>query len=273
MAGSRPRRRPETQETPAPDNKPLVLAIGVLAAVLLLCVMFQAFAWQRHNTLSQRVEQQLERPAPVATDSKALRAAVEQRLQEDATSRQEQLFGRLDHELTQLKVDTARLCQIGIHVDLKTESVNESDEHFGEKELKARYEFPFSYRVTDPEGTLIHSESGRLAWNANGTRMTTYENVTPKSGTVVVEHSFEKFSVPSPGEVTVTVNVQPDTTYEATANKIEVRVYDNVSSHAASVGGGAVMICFGPMLIGVGLLILIIALVTDASNKRDPRTI
>jgi len=161
-----------------------------------------------------------------------------------------------------INVDTERLCQIELAATVSSDSVQEEDEHQFEgddPDFELRYDFPFEFTVLNADGKNLTSGSDRLHWN-EGMRSSMGGIVDAEGGTLHVEHSYDKFEVPPPGRIQVEVEVDPDTTYGAEAKNLKLNIYDNVSAQGASVFGGFTMLCFGPLLIGTGLVVFVIGL-------------
>jgi hypothetical protein len=164
-------------------------------------------------------------------------------------------------------VDAAKACQVALHIDLETLSVEEEEDSFetGKMNYQARYAFPVTYTVKDEQGGEVFKEETAAAWD-QGTKSWDKEEVTKGKGAVIVEHSFSKFDVPPPGKVKVEIKVSPDEKYKAVAGKMEVRLYDNVARHAKTVAGGIASFLLGPTVAGLGILVFIFGLVFDKKN-------
>ena len=163
-----------------------------------------------------------------------------------------------------INVDTSKLCQMTLLVDVRTESVQEDDfpgPPDMEPEFEARYDFPFRYTVLDLEGKTVYSSSNHIGWDS-GTISTLTEDVGAAGGTVSVEHSFDKFEVSKPGRIQVRIEIEPDTTYNAESQKVMLNIYDNVSRQSPSVIGGFSMLCFAPILIVTGTILFFFGLLT-----------
>jgi hypothetical protein len=164
------------------------------------------------------------------------------------------------------EVDTTRLCQVVIALDARSHSVHE-DDHGGFDPL---FDFPVEYKVLDADGKVLSEQAYAAAWNT-GTRSYSDCHVTASGGTFKVECSYEKFKVPPPGRIRVEVRAKPDTVYKATAKRVELKVYDNVSAHGRSVLGGCVLIPLGGVLILSGVIVFIVGLFRRAPAKRKRR--
>jgi hypothetical protein len=164
-----------------------------------------------------------------------------------------------------IEVDTGKLVRIAVRANIQGYSVQEETE-FGETEYKLRYDFPVSYRVSDEKGAVIFSETTRMNWDT-GCGHYSRDDVTSAGGAMSAEQPFDKFEVPPPGKVKVEVRVDPDTRHQAQARSLQLIVYDNVSSHAARIRAGLIMLLLGPPLVISGGIVFIIGL---ASRKRRP---
>lgn len=159
-----------------------------------------------------------------------------------------------------ITVDTDKFCQIAIKMRIRTESVQEKEE-FGDVEYEGRYKFPVAYRVSDAQGSMVLSENVNAQWN-EGSRSFSVMNMRETGGTLTAQQSFAKFRVPPPGDIRVEVKVEPDTRYGAEASDVALKVYDNVSKHAASVASGIAMLLLGPVLVLVGFILFTVGLLT-----------
>lgn len=170
-----------------------------------------------------------------------------------------------------IDVDTSRLCQVTLAVDVRTESVQEKEDDAMREpgdppEFEARYDFPFRYTVLDADGNTIFSGSDHIAWD-RGMRSNSGRNVDATGGTVSVEHMYDKFPVPPPGRIRIRIEVDPDTTYEARAESVTLNVYDNVSKQGASVFGGFASMCAGPILVFIGIVVFVVGLLTGKQGR------
>lgn len=172
-----------------------------------------------------------------------------------------------------IEVDIERLSQISVELKVHSTSVQVEQPQFDDEtpEYELRYEFPIRYTVRDNEGEEIYSESTRAAWNEGMRSTTTHGSITADGGMAQVEHAFEKFRVPPPGQIQVQATILPDDTYQADVEQVRLHVYDNVSKHAESVAGGLGMLCLTPALILVGLLLSFIGLFANPSSSDGQR--
>ena len=151
-----------------------------------------------------------------------------------------------------LEVRTEKACQIGVRVELTTESVSEDEDEEGEIEYEPQYRFPVTYRALDGSGETVHSEKTAVDWES-GTKSTSSSRVSASSASVTVESYFEKFDVEPPGEIAVEITVEPDVTYRAEAGSVKLRVYDNVERIPGGLIAKAVAFgVAGIVLLGVG---------------------
>ncbi len=152
-----------------------------------------------------------------------------------------------------IEVDTTQHVQLAVKIALETPSVVLERDASGEKDFEAQYLFPVNYTLEDEEGRILHSEHTRVVWNA-GKRSTTDKTVNSRGGSLTVQSSFDKLDLAGAGRIRVRVDVAPDTTYAASAHKVELLVYDQVYRHGP-------MIALGFMLLAAGLLILLVGTV------------
>jgi hypothetical protein len=173
-----------------------------------------------------------------------------------------------------MEVDTARLCQVALRVNVRSTSVQEDDElRFPDEkpEFEIRYDFPFRYSVLDADGDTVYSSSHHLAWNS-GTQLISAKDVDATGGRVNVEHSFDKFKVSPPGRIRIRIEIEPDETYRAEAQQVMLNVYDNVSKQGSTVLGGFAMICMAPLLIGTGIIVFLIGVLSGGSRGEGERS-
>jgi len=157
-----------------------------------------------------------------------------------------------------IEVDAERACQVALEIDIKSRSVAQAEP--GESERELRYSFPFSYKVLDASGKAVYHEEGQARWD-RGTRVVQGEQrVDASGGTARIQHNLAKFEVAAPGRIRVEAKVMPDTEYGAEAETVELKVYDNVTRHARSLIGGAVLLLLGPALMILGLILFIVGL-------------
>jgi hypothetical protein len=165
-----------------------------------------------------------------------------------------------------IRVSTEKSCQVCVHLELETKSVEETEE-FDEEVFKARYHFPVSYRVLGADGEAVFSEEDKAAWKGDRTVTTTYEEVGEAGGELSVEHSYGKFDVPPPGEIKVEIEVHPDNVHGAVAERAEMRVYDNVTRHGESVALMIALFVAGGLLATIGLGLFVFGLVSGSARE------
>lgn len=155
-----------------------------------------------------------------------------------------------------LSVDTSDLVQVALVFDVQSNSVQEQHDDSG-KHYSARYNFPLSYQVVDADDALLFEQRCDAGWDSCGTRSTSNNHVDQHGGTVTVEHAFDKFRVPPPGQIRVRLLVEPDPSYGASARHIELVVYDKVISHVGTVAAGIGLLLFAPLLLISGILLMV----------------
>ena len=69
-------------------------------------------------------------------------------------------------------------------------------------ELRPQYEFPFSYKVLDADGTVLHSQDTAIAYN-RGVKENSSGTATGDHGSQRARCTFDKFDVPAPGTIRV----------------------------------------------------------------------
>ena len=164
-----------------------------------------------------------------------------------------------------LTVNTDKACQVAVRISAESTSIHRGVGSNSDQE--PLYDFPFSYKVLDADGKVLHSQDDSLAWN-HGAKLNTRETAGPSSGTVKTQCEFDKFDVAAPGKIRVEATVQPDTKYKAEAKSLTLGVYDNVSRHGESVLGGVLLVVVGPAVAGLGLLLFIVGV---ARGKKAPQ--
>lgn len=156
-----------------------------------------------------------------------------------------------------LTVATDKACQVAVQIHVESESI---DRGAGTDSAdRVQYEFPFSYKVLDADGKLLHSQDTAIAYD-QGTKENSSKSVTGESGSERGRCNFEKFDVPAPGVVRVEATVGPDTEYHAEAKALTLEVYDSVARHGSAVGGALALMFIGPVVGLLGLFLFIIGL-------------
>lgn len=166
-----------------------------------------------------------------------------------------------------LKVNTDKACMIGFDVTLTTTKIEEKKE-FDKVKLEPQYFFPVSYKVTDDAGKVLAEEQTTVA-SSDKTKVTLGSSVNNNTATLTARRNYAKFDVPAPGKIRVVAEVKPDHKFGAIAQKIDLKVYDNVSRHGKAVGEGIAMLFIGPVVIVIGLGIFVIGLMKG--KKPRPR--
>jgi uncharacterized Tic20 family protein len=155
-----------------------------------------------------------------------------------------------------LSVSTGKSLQLAIALEVSTDSVQESTGSMDDDKFEGRFHFPVTYTVRTPEGRTVHMERTAVDWDS-GTRTIAHEDTGPQGGIIALESSFEKFDPPPGGTVNVEATLEPDSRYAATADRIRLLVYDNVSQHMPWVLAGVAMLALGGVLAVVGGVLLI----------------
>jgi hypothetical protein len=142
-------------------------------------------------------------------------------------------------------------------------------------EYKAKYKFPFSYRVTDADGQTVHAETTALMSDWGGPRSSHdtgslgwrvfQEDVNSHGGTLTVEHRFQTFRAPS-GRIRVDAAMDRDKWYKARAMDVELTLWDN------SRGDTLAFIAILLVLLGLSSVFVGLLLATRAQGAtRSPR--
>jgi len=156
-----------------------------------------------------------------------------------------------------LTVSTDKACQVAVQIHIESDSV---DRGVGsDDDMDVQYDFPFSYRVLDADGKVLHSQDTAIAYN-HGTKENNRKTVSGDHGSERARCTFDKFDVPAPGTIRVEATVQPDTEYNATAETLTLEVYDNVARHSKTVGTAVLLVILGPLVAVLGIALFIIGL-------------
>jgi hypothetical protein len=142
-----------------------------------------------------------------------------------------------------IRVDTAKWCSVSVKGTFRS----------SDSEHDPRYRFPFHYTVYDSSGKVLVAEKRDFAYDG-GTR------VTRVGGTANITQDYKDFKVPSPGEIRVDAQIDPDRLSAATTDALRLVVYDNVSEHSRAVGAGCVVMVAGLLAAVGGLIVFLIGL-------------
>ena len=164
-----------------------------------------------------------------------------------------------------ITVDTSKLCMIALKA--KVTSTSARRQTGSEDKYDLQFSFPFRYRVVDEDGKVLVTEDTRFA-DDTGTRSFRDQHVTSNGGTVEVETGYEKFPVTSPGKIRVEAEIHLDETDPATAEGLNLIVYDRVSKHAKSVTAGVLLLVLGGGLAILGGVLFIVG--STRSPKAPP---
>lgn len=156
-----------------------------------------------------------------------------------------------------LSVNMNKSVQLAVAMEVTTDSVQESTNSVDD-EFEGRFHFPLTYTVHTPEGRTLHMERTAVDWDS-GTRTIKHEDIGPQGGIITLESSFEKFDPPPGGTLNVTATLETDPRYAAKANRVQLRVYDNVSQHTPWVLAGIAMLAVGGVMTVIGVVLLITA--------------
>ena len=164
----------------------------------------------------------------------------------------------------ELTVSTDKACQVAVRIHVESTSIERGTGSNGGQ--KVQYEFPFSCKVLDPDGKVIHSQDDSIA-SGHGVKVNSSQRISSGHGTARAQCNFGKFDVAAPGKIRVEATVQPDTKYNAEAQSLTLEVYDNVSRHSGTVGSAVTLVLLGPL---VGVLGIVIFIVGVARGKKAP---
>lgn len=110
--------------------------------------------------------------------------------------------GSLDLEVGQtatteaLTVSTDKACQVAVQIHIESDSV---DRGVGsDDDMDVQYDFPFSYKVLDADGKVLHSQDTAIAYN-HGVKENSSKTATGDHGSERARCAFDKFDVPAPG--------------------------------------------------------------------------
>lgn len=167
-----------------------------------------------------------------------------------------------------LSVNTSRFCMLALRAKIESHHVKQvstSDSN----ELVLQYAFPFKYTIYDQTGKILATETTEFSDNDGKVHTKSNEHVTEESGNALITSDYEKFTVPSPGQIKIEAQLDPDSTYEATISDTQLLVYDNVSQHTKPVTIGIVLIAIGGPLGFVGVLLFMIGSIRKAENTSE----
>lgn len=156
-----------------------------------------------------------------------------------------------------VQVPPGKLARVALRADIQSSSVQEVESKQEKTSHKPRYHFPASYTVTSG-GAVLHSVKEPLAWD-RGNRWITNDRTGSTGGTLTVEHSFDKFAAPASGAIEVEARVEPDSTFEAKINRLDLLVYGGLESLVPYVLAGIGLVLVGLLLAGAGLVFLLAA--------------
>lgn len=155
-------------------------------------------------------------------------------------------------------VATDKLCRVALRGTVRSEHARRGTGDTDSWEL--RYAFPFRYTVYDEAGAVLHEEERDFASDGGGAARTSSQaRVTGEGGSVQVEHGFEKFAVPPPGNVRVVARLGNDADFGASFEGAELVLYDQVSKHAKRVGIGIGLFAVGGLALFAGAALFIFA--------------
>lgn len=160
-----------------------------------------------------------------------------------------------------IKVSTQRYCQVAVDLTARSQRTKayEKTDPTAQKKVKRyslQYRFPFQYKVSDAEGTIIHKESTEVVWD-EGSRSGGNEVPSEEGGTVTVTHKYATFQVDEPGEIEVTCEIKPDAEFGAMIESAQLVVYDNVPKDDAAVLAMMALFGLSPALLLAGVILLV----------------
>lgn len=160
-------------------------------------------------------------------------------------------------------VATDKLCRVALRGTVRSGHARRGAGADDSWEL--RYAFPFRYTVYDEAGAILHEEERDFASDGGGVARTSSQaRVTAEGGSVRVEHGFEKFAVPPPGNVRVVARLENDADFGASFEGAEIVLYDQVSRHAKRVGFGVALFAVGGFALFAGAALFIFAALRNA---------
>ena len=169
--------------------------------------------------------------------------------------------GKTESEI--FEVNTERLCQIELKVDLTSRSMEMRPNQFDESimENHFRYQILFSYRVLDEAGNEIFSEAKTLS-SEDTTIARTYSSRTSSDDESEMSITFylEKFPVEEPGKIKIETELGKDTAYKSELTSAKAVLFENVSKTGVTVFGSLGTICVGVGIIFIGGIIFLIGL-------------
>ncbi len=156
----------------------------------------------------------------------------------------------------------ATMARLAVEAHITTSSVQENPDDFSDDYL-ARFKFPITYSISDANGNTLINEDVALVWKEGGSVTKSNEETTSTGGTLTARSSFDKFTVPADGSFNITIEVDPDTTYEASATSLKLHLYEGMIDNTWYVVAGISMLCIGFILAMIGFIFFL----TNATNE------
>lgn len=179
--------------------------------------------------------------------------------------------GRLNLHMDQayqsaaIHVDKQKLVRLAMRMRVSTRSVQETHGP-GDRNFQGRYRFPLQVSVKDPEGKVLHSYQCELAWDGCGSRSPQNADIDSQGGSLQVTHTLDSFEPGPSGAVLLEVLLGNDRDYAASAQDIQLIVYDQIVSNDRWLISGFALCAFGPFVFIIGLLLFILAPVVNNTN-------
>jgi hypothetical protein len=135
------------------------------------------------------------------------------------------------------------------------------------------YNFRTRYAIFDELGKEVVHDSTRVVWNG---AIRYQQNMQAESGAtegkVTATTTIGRFEVPASGKVQIRLEVEPDDVYEAQADSVELKVYENVPAlkRRSLIGGG--LCCISPLLLFAGIVLLCYGPIVITTRTRQSRT-
>lgn len=156
-----------------------------------------------------------------------------------------------EHVTPFITVNTENFVQIAVKMVITSSSLKPSVDN----QQEMQYQFPFRYQIIDQNKNVFYQDETSISWD-RGTRSISEKHVGNDKGKLTVETIFDKIKLPQPGKIQIIVLLNQDDIYSATAENIELIVYDNVYQHYPLIVTGVVAALTGMVIFISGLICL-----------------
>lgn len=164
-----------------------------------------------------------------------------------------------------IKVNSRNLILPVLKIHLTTNEIANNNNLY-DNEYDAKFRFPLNLVVTNNFDKKLYEYSTILKWN-HGSRSYDLNEVNSRQGKVIVAIDLDKFFIPPPGDIKVSVFLGEDTFYYAKILSANLIIYDNVYKHTRAIVTGMVIILAGIIVFIIGLVMLIFYQVKTSTNS------